>query len=328
MASTQMARSFVQAALATALVLTMAADAGLARPPRVIAYVGSWTQHTDSAYERFVDAMRRNHPELSTTLVFQYVHGADSDQAALEAAISSAMARHPAVLVTPTGDSARAARRLSAAAPVVFASHLDPIKARIVDSMRAPGGRITGVSLADWLHMKRLELLRDAYPDTKSVAILADQSWAEAYEAQSLATSVARQFGLEATLVYAEDEVDVDKVMLDPSSSRFDAWYIPPTYVAYRAEARIIGHLARLGKPAIHSTSSEVRNGALMAYEQDTSFVFGALANLVSRICAGEDPASIPIERPRRYVLSVRSAWNSGKAPMEQSVVRRADQVF
>jgi putative ABC transport system substrate-binding protein len=59
--------------------------------------------------------------------------------------------------------------------PIVMAGTGDPVHARFVASLAAPGGNITGVStLRSDLNAKRLELLKDAVPGASHMAVLAD----------------------------------------------------------------------------------------------------------------------------------------------------------
>lgn len=316
-------------ATASALIgMGLSSDSIATRPRPVIAYLGYWTADTDRAYASFLEAIKRKQPHLLREASFEYVTGPDDDEEALAEVIRAAARRKPAVLVAPTGDSALAASRVAGDTPVVFSSYIDPVRSGLVQSMRAPGSHITGISLADWLDGKRLEILREAAPHVRSVAILADRSWAHNYDGEARIAAEAARYGLSATILYVQSEVEVESVMTSPAADKYDAWYVPPTYIAYRVEAKIISHINRLGKPGIFGTTEEVRRGGLMAYSQDTSFVWNTLADLVSRVYAGEDPGSIPVERPRRYVLSVRTGPGTESTPIASSVVRRADRIF
>ncbi len=328
MNTTHLSRPFVLVAAVAVLCAGLAADMGTARPRPTIVYVGSWTAAQDRSFTLFVAALQRDHPQLLRDFRVEYVHGSDTDEEQLARSIRAAIDRKPWVVVTPTGVSARAARRFAGRTPIVFSSYVDPVRSGIRESMRSATAAITGISLADWLDDKRLEILHDAFPRVRSVAVLVDRSWVAEYDPERRIAQAAHRNGMIATLVYAENAADVDVLMTSAESARFDAWYVPPTYVAYLAEDRIIFHLRRMNKPAIHSTGHEVSRGALFAYEQDGSFVFDALADLVYRVCLGEDAGSIPIETPQRFVLSVRTDAPSEATRIAAAVVRRADVVY
>jgi ABC-type uncharacterized transport system substrate-binding protein len=107
-----------------------------------------------------------------------------------------------------------------------------------------------------------------------------------------------------------------------------DAWYVPATYLAYFAEASILQHLQRLGRPSMHTTLGEVARGAPMAYVQDTRFVFDAMADLTHRVLRGVDAGSIPVQGPRQFVLAVRPRDTPAALRVHPSVVRRADRIY
>jgi putative tryptophan/tyrosine transport system substrate-binding protein len=299
-------------------------------PPRrpVVAYVGHWTAQTDPAYAQFLLAFRARQPALAAQVRFEYVTGSDNDDEALTEAVRAAMARKPDVLVAPTGSSAIAARRVGGDTHVLFSCYIDPLRAGLVNSMSHPGGRMTGISLADTLDGKRLEILRDASPTVHTVAVLADSSWSTHYDGEARIMAEAKRHGLVATMVYAQTEAEIDALMSRPDAARFDAWYVIPTYAAYLAEDKIVGHIRRMGKYGMFATVTEVRKGGLLGYAQDSSFVWPTLADLIARVLAGEDPGTIPVERPKRFVLAVRTGPDTAATPVSTALVKRADIVF
>ncbi|WP_457330040.1 ABC transporter substrate binding protein [Rhizobacter sp. P5_C2] len=312
---------------AISIACAVASDTAAAPRRPVIAYIGHWTAGTDRAFQRFVEAMRRRHPDVGANAVFEYVE-APLDDAVLQRAVAAAALRRPDVMVAPTGDSARAAYRARLALPVVFSCYVDPLRAGIVQSMSRPGANMTGISLADTLDGKRLEILRDAAPQVRTVAVLTDPSWSSYYGGEARVQADAARLGMTATILYARDEAEVDALMTRTDASRFDAWYVMPTYVAYVAEQRIIDHIRRLGRYGLFATTNEVRAGGLIGYAQDTSFVWDTLVDLVVRVLDGEDPGSIPVERPKRFVLAVRTGPGTEATPVTSTIIRRADLVF
>ncbi len=58
--------------------------------------------------------------------------------------------------------------------PIVMSGiRVDPVKAGFVDSLARPGGNLTGITNREAdLHPKRLELLKEAFPQISRVAII------------------------------------------------------------------------------------------------------------------------------------------------------------
>jgi putative tryptophan/tyrosine transport system substrate-binding protein len=316
------------AALAVATVLTLAQDQPAQAPERRIAFVGALEEASDPTFQKFKAALATAWPSSSRMPAFDYFSAsASDDEERFEAAIQAAAATRPSVLVLPTGATAAAARRQGVGAPVVFSSFTDLVGVGVVDSLNRPGRQATGVWLGDTLDLKRLELLKLAFPRTRIVAYLTDTPWISAEKAAQLATEAKGTLGLTLIFRNADTIDEVDRLMTSSEADAYDAWYIPGNYIAYLAEAQIIAHLKRLRRPAIHTTEHEVAQGALMAYAHDTQFVYGALADLTRRVALGEDAGSIPVQRPYRYTLSVRIEPDAPWARIEPSVVRRADRV-
>jgi putative tryptophan/tyrosine transport system substrate-binding protein len=298
-------------------------------PPRTITvlYLGAKPQAQDRTFMQFAAAVHKLAPPAGSPLTLRYLQGDALDAAGMGAAIAGA-GLVPDLLVAPTAASAMAAKGLTSAPAIVFASAMDPVEFGIVPSLLHPGRRITGISLADDLHVKRLELLRDAFPAIQRVAILADQGWAEAYAPQGKLKGVVALAGLHTRVLLAETREELDALMHSDAAAWADGWYIPPTYISYLAESEIIEHLRRLHRPAMHSDDSEMAAGALMAYSRDMSFAYDALARLTLRVAAGEDAGSIPIQQPMRFVLSVRPRQGDPQLRIQPDVIRRADRVY
>ena len=69
--------------------------------------------------------------------------------------------------------SVRAAQQATKAVPIVFVSTNDPLGSGLVASLARPGGNTTGISnQAEDVIVKYVELLREALPQTKRVAVL------------------------------------------------------------------------------------------------------------------------------------------------------------
>jgi putative ABC transport system substrate-binding protein len=77
--------------------------------------------------------------------------------------------------VTYGTKATRAAKQATTTIPIVMLTVLDPVGAGLVASLARPGGNITGSSeVSEELSAKRLELLKEAVPTVKRVAVLMD----------------------------------------------------------------------------------------------------------------------------------------------------------
>jgi putative tryptophan/tyrosine transport system substrate-binding protein len=293
-----------------------------------VVFLGPETAATDSRYRRFEQSLQRLDPQWRTIAQLEYAQISVSSREQTDGDLARALLRQPHVLLASNATCASAALRAKSAASIVFASSVDPVQAGMVRSHLAPGGRITGVSFFDGLEAKRLEMLRDAFPNARRVGVLVDKNWpqTDSFDLSVASPATALRFAIQP--FPADTAEDVDSIMQGAEARQMDAWYVPRNYVSFLAEQKIIDHIRRLNVPAIHATEQEMAAGALMAYIQDTTFIYDALADLTLRILRGEDAGSIPIQRPKKFILAVRPRADPGTPQIDPSVIRRADRVY
>ena len=77
------------------------------------------------------------------------------------------------VIVASLTPALKAAKQATATIPIVMAGPADPVGTSLVDSLRRPGGNVTGVSaMGVDLTGKRLELLKEAVPKVSRLGML------------------------------------------------------------------------------------------------------------------------------------------------------------
>lgn len=303
--------------------LCLAGDA-LPRMPYRITFLAEDDAPSRNAYSQFTAAVARTLPGLaSEARIGYFTVGGSSTRARVRAAIDE----HPDLVVVLSGYYAAAVAKQPVAVPTVFSSFEDPLRYGIVTSFGPRPEPRCGVSLADTLEGKRLEILHSAYPHVREVAVLATPSWADELGGRARLQAEADRLGLHATLLLTDDPDEVRTLMSDDRSPRFDAWYVPATHLADDAWRDVLDRLHAWHKPNIWASKVDVDHGAQMAYVQDTQFVWDEVAGLVARVRAGEAPGSIPILRPTHFTLVVRMTPGDGMPAPDISVVRRADLV-
>lgn len=309
-------------------VLTLLKSAGVHRERLFrLCFLGAGERSTDVTFKTLVDSIREFQPEIMSRLQFEYVF-VPVAAGAIDDAVQRAMADKPDLLVAMNGMHAAAARRHSGTTPVVFSSYEDPIQYGFASDMRARREPICGVSLADALEGKRFEILRQAYPGTHNVAVLADRSWADLMGGRARVEQEAARQDLHAEILLAEDVSQVRILFADPQAERFDAWYIPATHLTETADPLIFEQMRHWKKPSIWASTEEVMSGAQMAYSQETQFTWQSIAELIARVLAGEPAGSIPIIRPEHFTLAIRVSPEFGVPLPDISVIRRADIVL
>src|SRR3954452_25084414 len=105
--------------------------------------------------------------------------GAEGDPGRLTSFVAKLVQEHPQVIIAVTSPAALALKRANVTTPVVFLFVSDPIRLGLIESLPRPGGNYTGVTFSDaFIGAKRLELLADAVPGIRTVAVL----WSSSYQ--------------------------------------------------------------------------------------------------------------------------------------------------
>jgi putative ABC transport system substrate-binding protein len=167
-------RDFLSTFATGAALLSPTARAQQQKSKPVIGYLGAGGP---DARVWLVDAFRQGLSEngyvegRDLTIEYRWAEGKTDRFPALAAEL---VARNVDVIVTFGGTlSAQAAQRATTRVPIVFQSVGDPVAEGIVTNLARPGGNITGLSFfAPELIGKRLELLKQAAPETKLIALL------------------------------------------------------------------------------------------------------------------------------------------------------------
>ena len=231
------------------------------------------------------------------------------------------------VLVTMSTDAALAAKNMSTSVPVIFWIAGDPVEFGLIDSLRRPGGNLTGIysRVADHAG-KRLALLHEAAPLSTRIAVVGSSlNGAEFTNMQAAATALGVQL------------VPLEVRTLDNFAGAFEA--------AKRADATALSvltspllslNLRRLADlslanrlPAVAAFNAFAEAGGLMAYAASNAEGARRTAAYVDRILKGGKPAEIPVEQPTKFdlVINLKTAKALGIS-IPQSMLQRADEVI
>jgi putative ABC transport system substrate-binding protein len=164
----------------------------------------------------------------------------------------------------------------------------------------APGLSLQQTDVAS----KRVELLREAIPALRHLAIMANVDNVNALREVGEVQAAASAFGLAATtseIRRAEDIVPAFEAL----KGRADAIYVVAEPLVFTNRARI-HTLAMAGRlPAIYNSREYVEMGGLMSYGPNFPDLFRRSADVVDKILRGAKPADIPVQQPTQFDLIV-----------------------
>ena len=293
-----------------------------------IGYLGASTPSFDS--ERvgpFVQRLRELGWIEGRTVAIEYRWSEGRSERYSE--IAAEFVRLKVDVIVATGGAIPAAKQATSVIPIVFPVAGDPVGAGYVDTLARPGGNITGLSLQQTdVASKRVELLREAVPGLRSLAVIANVGNANAVRELGEVQAAASTLGLEATtseIRRAEDIVAAFEAL----KGRADAIYVVAEPLVFTNRARI-HTLAMAGRlPAIYNSREYVEIGGLMSYGPSFSDLFRRSADVVDKILRGAKPADIPVQQPTQFDLIVN--LTTAKAlglTLPESFLLRADEVI
>jgi putative ABC transport system substrate-binding protein len=234
------------------------------------------------------------------------------------------------LIVTRGTPAARAAVDASRTVPVVMAASGDPFGAGVITGLARPGGNVTGLSaLVSEVSGKRLQLLKDAMPGLRRVAVMLDMGNSALASQWTGIEKSGRSLRLHSFLVDVRRPEDLDRALDTAVGQRAEAVMIGLGTVAQSNVGRVVELVAKRRLPSIYSTREFVDAGGLIAYGVSYPDLYRRAAKYVDKIFKGANPGDLPIEQPTKFelVINLKTAKALGLT-IPQSLMLRADQVI
>ncbi|MGH7398099.1 MAG: ABC transporter substrate-binding protein [Candidatus Rokuibacteriota bacterium] len=221
--------------------------------------------------------------------------------------------------------SIRAARQATTTIPIVMALG-DPAT---FESLARPGGNVTGLTaLAAELAGKQVELLKEALPRVSRVAVLRNPEQPVHVAKLRQAETVARALGIRLVVVDARGPEGFDAAFATIAGERAEGLIVfaDGGFLAHRK--RLVELASRLRLPGVYASNGFAQAGGLITYVPDTAETYRRAASFVDRIFKGASPATLPVEQPTRFELTVNlAAARALGLTIPQSLLVRANQV-
>jgi len=239
--------------------------------------------------------------------------------------------RHVALIAAASTPSALAAKAATTTIPIVFETAGDPVQVGLVASLDRPGGNITGVAnLLVQMTPKRLQMLLEAVPNAKVVALLVNPANPTVAETQLREMrSAARSLGVDLHVLNASTERDFDSVFANLIQSRADGLVIAadPLFTSWSKQ---LAELAvRHAVPAIYGLRDFAAAGGLMSYGADTAQAYHLAGIYTGRILKGEKPANLPVQQSTKVelIINIKTAKTLGLS-IPNTLIGRADELI
>src|SRR5205085_11146116 len=176
---------------------------------------------------------------------------------------------------------------------------------------------------------KRLQLLKEAVPALRRVAVLGAREQAVSPERKAKLLAIAHELKLELVQEDVDSPAALEAALARLKQRGAQAVYVWPTGITYSYGRQIAQFAVDQGLPSIHGYSESALAGGLLSYAPPLIDVARRGALYVDRILRGAKPADMPIEQPSQieFIVNQRTARTLGLT-LPTRLLLRADRVI
>lgn len=231
-------------------------------------------------------------------------------KADIEKAVTDLLASNVDLLHTYSTPVTQEVYKQTKTVPVVVGSMGDPLVTGFIDTLQKPGKNVTGInSLSVPLVTKRLELLVEAFPNIKKIAMAYSPEDPNGVKSFALASEAGKKLGV--TVIEYSISAERDVVATAAAIKRADV-----DGIVRAADSLTLSNLplyieqAKSEKlPFAVSDKVNVEQGGLMSYGPEYFQMGEQSAVLAHKIFKGAKPGELPVENPQlKLVVNLKTA--------------------
>jgi len=297
------------------------------QPAKEMLRVGtvSALQQSSPQWVTFMRRMAELGYQEGKTFAFDFVQTDD-----YESGYRILAARKPDIILATGPEIAlKSALAASRTLPIVMiAIDYDPFARGYVTSLARPSGNVTGVFFQQTeLSAKRIQLIRDAFPNISAASMFWDQLSADQWQAaqNAAATLGLGLFGIELR----EQPYDYDWALREVPPDHRGMLIVATSPFFFRDRVRIADLALRHRIASIFVFREWVEAGGLLSYGPSIVAQFVRVAEFVDRLARGAKPTDLPIEQPTKFelVINLKTAKAIGIG-LSTAILLRADEVI
>jgi putative ABC transport system substrate-binding protein len=213
--------------------------------------------------------------------------------------------------------------------PIIFNSGDDPVRLGFVASLNRPGGNATGVTIfSNELAAKRLDLLREIVPHSKSIAVLINLDFGPSARFRADVEAAARALGLAAPTLQASNPGEIETAFNNLAQTRPDALLVGPGPFLDSHRDLLVFLAAKISIPAGYETRASALAGGLVSHGADVGDAYRQAGVYAGRILKGEKPADLPVLQATKLelVINLKTAKALG-LDLPAKILAVADEV-
>ena len=245
------------------------------------------------------------------------------------------LVKAPVDVITTGGEEAIRATQLATETIPIVAIGGDMLGYGLVNSLARPGGNTTGVSiLANDAEGKRQDILIEAVPGLRKMAVLADVNFINTFERvkyqfdalQEAAHAHNIEFSIHQVARAEEIAAAIDSAQVSGAT----ALNIVSSPLFYAHRHLIMDRAATARLPTIHEFPETAEEGGFAAYGPRLSELFSEImSRQIIELFRGIKVADIPVEQPTKFelVINLKTAKAMGMT-VPAALLARADKVI
>src|ERR1700761_8453934 len=260
------------------------------------------------------------------TIEYRWAEGAEGKLKGLAAELAPKVD----LVVAHGTQAAKAVQQTSEMVPIVCFGCGDAVSIGLVSSLARPGGTITGqTTLAPEATGKRVELLKEAIPRIKRLAVLWNEHNPVSAPELKETEEAARAAGLELQSVAVATPGDFPAAFRAMKAENAEAVIVLSDAMFFGSRKQIADLAIAERLPAVSWNDEYANSGFLLSYGPDVNLLADRAAPFVDKILKGAKPADLPIEQPTKFDLAInlKTAKAIG-AVLSPALLARADEVI
>jgi putative ABC transport system substrate-binding protein len=284
-------------------------------------------------FSTFVTAFRQGLSEAGyvegENLAIEY-RFAEGHYDRLPALAADLVGRKVDLIMANSPPAALAAKSATSTIPIVFRGGTDPVGDGLVASLARPGGNLTGVSLADDVTAKRLQLLSELVPRVGVIALMVNPNNADHAERviRDL-QEAARTKGLQLHVLKAGSESEINSAFASLVQLHVDALVVAADPFLSSRREQLVALASRHAVPSSYAWREFAASGGLISYGPSLTYAFRLVGHYAGKVLKGAKPADLPVQQPTTFelVINLKTAEALGLT-VPQSMLMRADEVI
>jgi putative ABC transport system substrate-binding protein len=210
------------------------------------------------------------------------------------------------VFLTRGTPATLAARDTESGIPVVTTAVADPLEAKLVVNLAAPGGNVTGLtSQVNELGAKRMELLRALAPSMQRVGSLVNPENPASLAVWKMIENAAPELRLKADMIDVRKPEDLLPALQTAVKAGVDGLIIGVESLAQASATQVVEFTLRERVPAAFAARNFVEAGGLLSYGVYYPNLYYRAASYVDKILKGAKPGELPMERASKFELVI-----------------------